>query len=305
MTKINQERIDKYHSGRMEEKEIADFENQLQSDPALKAESDFQADIVNGLKEFRKTELKSRMDAINVGPSWFEYAQQSALMKSMGGVIVASIIGTGIYFLGEKEGAVEESNPITIDAPLNESTEFVLKLGDENVPENERDLEKPIIEERESIAELQSESSNATAVIAENDETGKEESVKTDSFKPTFEAPPALTVEDDSKFTSSELDELPENSSKIAKEDPIDVRTENSRNTTIKYKYFDGKLFLSGDFDKAPYEILEINSADGRRIYVYYLGTYYKVGLTDKLIELPKVKDEAVIEELKLLRDNK
>ena len=62
---------------------------------------------------------------------------------------------------------------------------------------------------------------------------------------------------------------------------------------------------MNGDFDKAPYEILEINSASGRRIYVYYLGTYYQVGTTDKLIELPAVKDQDVIKELKLIRENK
>lgn len=305
MTKINQEQIDKYHSGRMEETEIADFESQLQSDPALKAESDLQADIVNGLKEFRKTELKARLDAINVGPSWFEYAQQSTLMKSMGGVIVASIIGSGIYFLGEKDGVVETSNPITIDAPIYESTDFVLELGDDNASENETGLEKPIIAEKRRVTEPQSENSNTAQVIVESTNVSKDEPTKAEVFKPSFEAPPVLAIEEDGKFNSSELDELPENNSAVTKEVPIDVRTENNRSSTIKYKYFDGKLFLSGDFDKAPYEILEINSADGRRIYVHYLGTFYKVGLTDKLIELPKVKDEAVIKELKLLRDNK
>jgi hypothetical protein len=288
----------------MEETEIADFENQLQSDPTLKAESNLQADVVNGLKEFRKTELKSRLDAINVGPSWFEYAQQSALMKSMGGVIVASVIGTGIYFLGEKEEVVGESTPITINAPINESTEFVLELGDEDAPENERALENPI-EERKVVGKHELESDNTAKLIVENEEIQNDEVENTETYKPSFEAPPALAIEEDGKFNSSELDELPENSAAVEDEDPIDVTTENSRSNSIKYKYFDGKLFLSGDFDKAPYEILEINSSGGRRIYVYYLGTYYKVGLTDKLIELPQVKDETIIEELKLLRENK
>ena len=302
MTNQQLEQIDKYHSGRMSESEMASFEKQLESDPALKAESDLQADIVGGLKEYRKLELKARLDAINVGPTWMEFMGQSALMKSMGGVIVASLIGTGIYLYGEQDEQVESGATVTINAPVAESIEYVWELGQEESDNSTNTtLEKP---------EIANEPAMETKLeVQVADQSAREEQVVINEdkevFKPSFEAPAVANVEEDSKFQSEGLDELSETTNTTASEDPIDVETENNRSKTIKYKYYDGKLFLSGDFDKSTYEILEINSASGRRIYVYYIDTYYKVGTTDRLTELPAVKDQDVIKELELLRENK
>lgn len=301
MTNQQLEQIDKYHSGRMSESEMASFEKQLESDPSLKAESDLQADITSGLKEYRKLELKARMDAINVGPTWMEFVGQSTLMKSMGGVIVASVIGTGIYFYGEKNEETQSTDPVEINAPVAESIEYVWELGEEADNTENLKLDKPEITTEESST-TKNPVVKAEVIPAEESEIVKE---KTQSFKPTFEAPTVTNVEENNKFQASGLDELPETAGVLKSEEPIDVETENNRSNTIKYKYYDGKLFLSGDFDKAPYEILEINSASGRRIYVHYLDTYYKVGVTDRLTELPTVKDQDVIKELELLRENK
>ncbi|WP_425390902.1 hypothetical protein [Ekhidna sp.] len=302
MTNLQQEQIDQYHSGLMNESEKASFEKQLEADPALKAESDLQSDIINGLKEYRKIELKSRLDAINVGPTWMEFVGQSTLMKSMGGVIVASVIGTGIYFLGDKNEAVETTTQVEVDAPVTESIEYVWNLGAEKEEVSNKELEKPQINQKAVIAEKVEET------VVSRPPSSTEELANVDqneTFKPSFEAPTVDDVTEETKFEATGLDELPETTETVAKEDPIDVETEISKSSTIKYKYYDGKLFLNGDFDKAPYEILEINSASGRRIYVYYLGTYYKVGITDRLTELPVVKDQDVINELQLIRENK
>ncbi|SNT26420.1 hypothetical protein SAMN05421640_3034 [Ekhidna lutea] len=303
MTEINQEQLDNYHSGQMSDAEMASFEKQLESDPALKAESDLQADIVGGLKEYRKLELKARLDAINVGPTWMEFVGQSALMKSMGGVIVASIIGTGIYFLGEKEDDVSNTDPITIDAPTNESIEYVWELGKDETPSQSNQLERPAIANNTDEKNTKPDPGEEEEVVSANQAITKEETIK--PFKPSFEAPNAQDVADDSQFAASGLDDLPENTATATSNDPIDVETEISKSTVIKYKYYDGKLFLNGDFNKAPYEILEINSSKGRRIYVYYLGNYYTVSITDKLTTLPEVNDKEVIKELNLLRENK
>ncbi len=300
MTKLTKDQIDNYHSGRMSESEMTDFENILESDPALKAESDFQSDIVSGLKEYRKLELKSRLDAINVGPTWIEFAQQSALMKSMGGVIVASIIGTGIYFYGERPEIQKSDLPATVQAQEIESIEFMWNLGQEEAQVSTK-LERPAkpksvenIDQVQVLEVAESRDENETVEVATTKEV----------FTPSFEAPNAESIEEDSDFTTTGLDEIP-NTTENSSEQPIDVETEISKSSIIKYKYYDGKLFLNGDFNKAPYEILEINSSNGRRIYVFYLGSYYRVGMADKLTELPKVTNTETLNELKLLRENK
>lgn len=302
MTKLTQEQIDNYHAGRMSESEMTDFQKIIESDPSIKAESDFQSDIVSGLKEYRKLELKSRLDAINVGPTWIEFAQQSTLMKSLGGVIIASIIGTGIYFYGERPDQANSDEPATVQAQDIESIEFVWKLGEEETqPSNQ--LETPIpVTESNSPKTVVKEITTSTMIDEADD--AKNEVANEEAFSPSFEAPDAEAIEDDASFATTGLDEIP-NSSESTNEEPIDVQSEISKSTTIKYKYYDGKLFLKGDFDKAPYEILEINSTSGRRIYVYYLGSYYKVGIADKLTELPTVTNSETLDELKMLRENK
>ena len=92
-----QEKIDQYHAGRLSSDEMSVLEKELASDPSLQAESNFQSDIINGLKEFRKSELKSRLNGIEVNPAWFDFIQQSTLLKSFGGVAVATLIGTGVF----------------------------------------------------------------------------------------------------------------------------------------------------------------------------------------------------------------
>ncbi len=306
MTPHQQEQIDHYHSGLMSEKETAAFKAKLEADPSLKAEADFQADIVNGLKEYRKAELKTRLEAINVGPGWVGFVQQSALVKSLGGVVVASLIGGGIYMFGEKDTSTNVEKPISIDAPIEESITYdVIALGEED---------SPVINESIELEKPQPSDELKEVVLAEDNpsskqiETTEKTIVKTDEEVPTFTpdvaAPDVALVDEDKSFRSTNLDALPENASAEIEEEPIDVKSEN-RKGTIKYKYYDGKLFLSGDFNKDTYEILEINSASGRRIYVYYLSEYYTVGTTDRLIELPKVSDKKLIEELDFIRKNK
>lgn len=300
MTKLTKDQIDNYHSGRMNESEMADFENMLESDPAIKAESDLQSDIVRGLKEYRKIQLKSRLDAINVGPTWIEFAQQSALMKSLGGVIVASVIGTGIYLYGERPEVQNSDLPATVQATEMESIEFVWDLGDEEKP-SLTTLEKP----DKLVAKSDEPTIDKKTVATVSEEKVAERTMpKEEVFAPSFEAPSAESVGEESEFATTGLDEIP-NSVESSVEEPIDVQTEISKSSTIKYKYYDGKLFLNGDFNKAPYEILEINSSNGRRIYVYYLGSYYRVGMADKMTELPRVTNSEVLSELKLLRENK
>lgn len=306
MSKLTTDQIDDYHSGRMSESEMTNFEKSLESDPAIKAESDLQSDIVNGLKEYRKIELKSRLDAINVGPTWFEFAQQSTLLKSFGGVFIASLIGTGIYLYGEKVEIQSAEEGATVQAPTTESIEFVWSLSNDEETSDTRALEKPsqIVDKSAKNRTSESTASKTTAETSEPIDVLTDVK-KEDAFKPSFEAPNAELVADEAEFATVGLDEIPSTSDSEVSEEPIDVQSEISKSSKIKYKYYDGKLFLNGDFDKAPYEILEINSTSGRRIYVYYLGKYYRVGIADKLTELPMVSNSKVIDELKLLRDNK
>ncbi|MEM7297669.1 MAG: hypothetical protein AAF391_05320 [Bacteroidota bacterium] len=297
------EKIENYHSGRMTPEESAAFENELAANPDLKAESNLQADIISGLKNYRKAQLKARLDAVDLNPSWIEFVQQSTLMKSFGGVAVASLVGAGVFFYAEPKEDTTIGESIVIDSPSYEDPEFIWNLGLE-----EAEQDQPVVKEDTKLADLPKQIQKKTKEILEEQSTVvvvEEETATVQAFTPAFNAPSAENIKDEEAPQTSDLDKLPEENNEVASNEPIDVTTENTKNLKVQYKYYDGKLFLSGDFDRAPYEILEINSASGRRIYVKYLDKYYQVGTTDQLTDLPEVTDQGIIDELKLLRQNK
>ncbi|MEM6736130.1 MAG: hypothetical protein AAGC64_08870 [Bacteroidota bacterium] len=280
----------------MNHKEAKLFEEELAGDPSLQAESNFQREIITGLKDYRKAQLKADLDAIDLSPKWFEPIQQSAFLKSLGGVALATLIGTGIYLVVEPELANSENQNVVIDAP----GEFKVDIDWKIVP--------AVLSEKQMISETDNalvQSEKSMKEIPRELEDLDIDTINTKPFSLTFNAPSAKDVKDDEALKTSALDNL---SKKIVPDldtEPINVNHENTKTLKIKYKYYDGKLFLSGDFDKAPYEILEINSTNGRRIYVKYLEKFYEVGVTDKLTTLPELTDVEVIKELNLLRQNK
>lgn len=292
-----QELIDQYHSGNMTPEQIVDFEKQLESNPELKAESNFQSDIINGLREVRKSELKTRLNAIDMNPGWMEFVHQSTLVKSFGGVALATLIGSGVYLYAEKQEFTNDNQiAIEISAPQQEELEFNYDYIEVANTDESNNVENTLLSQ-----EMKADKSEVEISSSAKEETSTVPAPKL--LTPDFNAPDPNLIEEDGNFEAADLDVLPSVTTSAKKE--IDVSTENVKNVNIKYKYYDGKLFLSGDFDKAPYEILEINSARGRRIYIQYLDKYYQVNTTDKLSDLPEVTDQKLIQELKLLKDNK
>ena len=63
----NFELIDDYLSNRLTGAEKEAFEKQLNNDPSLKSDLDFQKRIVEGIRTARATELKSMLSKVPVG----------------------------------------------------------------------------------------------------------------------------------------------------------------------------------------------------------------------------------------------
>ena len=226
-------------------------------------------------------------------PRWTELGSHSALMKSFGGIAAAIAISAGVYFYGKAGREVTPPSDVTIDAPKPKSVIFDWNITPAQIPDKE-------VMPLETVPKAMKADQKVEKFVTE--EIPMEEK---QGFVPSFEAPNAATIREEETLQISSLDELPGEKLSESTRNPIDITTEITRNLNIKYKYYDGKLFLSGDFDRAPYEILEINSSSGRRIYVKYLNKYYMVETTYRLSFLPEVTNREVIEELKLLRGNK
>ena len=295
------EKIEAYHAGDMSEIEQASFEKELASNPDLASESQFQGEIINGIKEYRKEQLKSRLDAIDVSPGWMEFVQQSALVKSFGGLAVATLVGSGVFYLAESK---EETAPkmdvaeiATIDAPEIPTIAYNWDLPTDLYPT----IAVPKVEQVERAVNEELERETVIQEVFEKEEKEEIES----TFSPQFNAPDAGDVSDNNQVSTAELDEVPESVGTAVENSPIAVETKNTKSSKIKYKYYDGKLFLNGDFKNQPYEIIEINSASGRRIYLLHAKKYYEIKINDRLTELPEVRDIKLIQELRLIKQNK
>lgn len=299
------EKIEQYHSGNMSAGDIASFENEIASNPELKVESDFQSDIVNGIKEYRKTQLKTRLDTINVSPGWIEFARQSALVKSFGGVAIASLIGSAVYFYADSKVDKPTETPLlTLEAIGPKIEEFTF---DWNIPTLTTLSASAPSEHRKAVQESvkASQTTASTSVAEESVVDNSVVETTTDNFTPSFNAPEASDVVEDQEPVATILDKVPSVIADSKDEEPIEVETKNSKSSKIRYKYYDGKLFLNGDFNQEPYEILEINSAKGRRIYLLHQNKYFEVKTTDRLSELPEVTNVKLIQELRLIKENK
>ena len=298
--------IEQYLTGNMSAEEQTLFEKELAADPSLKAECDFQGEIINGLKEYRKTQLKSRLDAIEVGPGWFEFVRQSALVKSFGGIALATAVGTGVYYIAEKEEsvAIEDSVVMVEEIEFPQDAEPIFNWA--------------IVESVETLSERANTSNSDNQALedkrveesleSKQTETLVEKGVVSDSeYALDFTAPDGNINQDpEAGLVDVGLDKISETAvTATAEEDPIDVKTENTRSKKLRYKYYDGKLFLTGNFNDQPYEIIEINGADGRRIYLLHNRKYYEIEQTDRLTELPEVRNIKLIQELRLIKSNK
>lgn len=298
------DKIEQYHGGNMSAEDMASFEKELAADPTLKAESDFQSTIIKEIKEYRKTQLKTRLNAIDVSPGWIEFVQHSTLVKSFGGVAVATAIGSGVYFFAEKDPELVEEPAnqevtIEVNGPELNTPSFSWDLPEEEAPIAKAKQQEVIEDKPQAVVAVSEEVSQQG--IAEN----QQEEQVAEPFAPVFEAPDAGDISENTEIESAQLDAVPTIIQEEVDATPIEVETKNSRSTKIKYKYYDGKLFLTGNFNKSPYEILEINSASGRRIYLLHQNKYYEVSITDRLSELPEVTDIKLIRELRLIKANK
>ena len=92
------------------------------------------------------------------------------------------------------------------------------------------------------------------------------------------------------------------NVNKLA-ENKVEVETVFDRKRDFHYKFYNKKLYLYGDFEKNPYEIIEYNSNSNKLYYLYYEGKFYEL-MNDqmKITPLAELQDDELINELELLR---
>jgi hypothetical protein len=289
-----QQQIESYLSGQMSPEDASLFEAQVEVNPELRQEMNFQTEVIRGISEYRKIQLKTRLDAINVSANWWTTLQYSTLGQYIGGAIVVALIGGGVYWWADKwsddtanVNSAETEIPVTIE-------EIEPEVG--MIPEAEvADEQEPLLANDKKSADEPTKDTS----------TEKSKTAPTKKFNPNVKVPSAGNVNEEKAFNPDELPVPAESTSEDVKAKSLEVEIVDTKSTRIRYRYYGGKLFLYGNFTHEPYEILEINSAKGRNIYLFHLRAYYEILPSDKPVGVQEITDQKLIQELSILRKAK
>lgn len=118
----NFELIDDYLSNRLNGSEKEAFEKQLENDPSLKSDLDFQKQIIEGIRTARANELKSMLSKVPVGGTTI--SMDFSVVKMAAGIVAAGVAGAAIYFYAT-HGELPPFNKAATD--LNQKTEELKK----------------------------------------------------------------------------------------------------------------------------------------------------------------------------------
>jgi hypothetical protein len=305
-------RLDDYLLGKLSAEEHAAMEANLAADSQLNEEMLLQRDIVQALQENRRLELKNRLDGIDVGAGGFS----SALgLKLAAGVALLGLMGAGAFFYFSGSATEEDGLP----------THFIELSEADNQP----DAVLPALPE---VLILQEEApvASATAPAAPVSEAA----VRPEAGSPVATPRPATgSTKTEPKSESSRASAVVQKPSVFSDfkdtdlssvshqaEAPVDVLARNRQFSTatievsaqlhdkydFHYKFFDSKLFIYGDFDSIPYEILEINMEGSRSYFLYFENNYYALRTDQqKPTRLRRLSSEKLIRELEITRTQK
>jgi hypothetical protein len=276
----NSERIEAYFNNELQEAEKQQLLNDVDSDPSLKSEFQFQEDIVDGIKAYRKKELISRLDNVPIAVTG-----QSVILKTLGVIGIAGIATLSTYIW------------------INNNSDKELVAGETD--KIEKVLTKPNLEPEEI---------NDSTSLTNNDVIDHKISASDDEVNGTKETTASIpeivmpeVIEPDSSSDAIAEDNLeaPEamNSSEVTLNTSTNVEVKFSKKYNFHYQVTDDQLTLYGEFDDAPFEVLEMKTNKGIQSYLFYNDNFYGLNSKSKNIEpLQVIKNEELIKELQKRR---
>ncbi len=285
--------VSRYLEGELPDIERLDFESQLITDPLLQEEYHMQKDMIEAIKQLRRTELKSKLAQIHVPePFWFfTPGFKIAAISSF-----TAIVGVATYLYFSTDG----TRPIKlVDLP----SEQTLVYEDSFIPSKPRSFAIPTPVEIEAI-EVETPSSPKEAELEANASPlvlPKRVLTQPHIVLPDMgiadNAKDVEPVDNSAEMPTSSFDRAPEK---------VTVEMIKAHRKNFHYRFYGSKLFLYGEFDQGPYEILEINTPNGKKYFLYYEHEFYALDQRNyDISQLEKIKDDNTITDLKIMMENK
>lgn len=313
------ELIGSYLEGSMTPDQMLEFENQLHTDPLLRSEFELQQDIVNSLKDFRKSQLKARLDQVPVSVSPVGMIG----VKTAAVFVLSGIIGIGAYLYfsssfepkdltaGEDTMLVEES-----PATVSEIPEIQKADQEETSSPQLQEVEAaPKVDVSDQTVAEEVNTNPVTKVVREPATVDNSELLEPEEITETEEVPTPVvnspevidpSLQEDIQEENLEVPTAAIAQKELADNPVVEIETAKKDNTLFHYQYYSGKLYLYGDFRDIPYEILELNSSTGKKLFMFYNQEYFQIMDNQKdLTPLTRLQDQEIIKELDIIRENK
>jgi len=298
-----EEAIAQYLTRRMSEVERSAFEQKISESPQLAQKIEFEKQIAQGIKNYKKGILKSRLDQLELGPSIVETA--SITTKTILAGITVIVIGGLSYFMltpGEilvienqetiigTDGMAEDKNA---KISLEIDTTYAMlsdKKEDERTSPITKDIENTTV--KVSTKQSKKESKSDKVILQAEVEVVLPDMDGTEiSFDETFDS-----LQDFS-------DDLMKNQAQVSSVPELEVEIEMKKTKKLKYIYVGEKLILIGDFSASPYQIIEDNTIAEKKLYLYFEQEYYVLSVTSEKKALIPVRDIRLLDYLVDLRN--
>lgn len=264
----NLDRIDDYLSGNLNQEQTSLFEAELNNNPTLKEDVDAQQQIIKGVREFRKSELKSRLNALNTPSSSFAW-QKLAIAAST--LVLSSSVGW-LVFNSDKD----LNNPQEIVVTQTTPSEPINNITKGTVPATttpEAQIEPSTVPEHLDVPrEISTPSSVDNNTVAQTNNTPAP--TRTEIIFPD----PSATKEKQEITIDSNTEEEKgiDNSTVQIKEDAIKVHPENKKNR-FHYKYNGSDVLVQiADYsDQQPAVIIDF--PEKKELFLNYKGVFYQL----------------------------
>ncbi len=291
--------LDGFFEGTLSTSEETTLMNRLATDADLKSEFEFQKDIINTIKESRKLELKSRLDNISI--KWYDNISNGWKVAATATIVTVSTL-TAYYFIDMQE---EFGN--RIDLAQNEILVDAFDTEVADIPQKPHAIENENIEKSKTIENTEQVKETVTQETVVH-ESADQVVANTDR---TVEVIVPDVIEDFEEVDNMELENVTSgdiNTMTPSREDlhsSVEINTVLHKKYNFHYNFSHGTLTLYGNFEDVPYEILEINSTSGKSFYLNYKDNFYNIINTNNIIPLQPVTNESLINELKIVKENK
>ena len=275
--------IDDYLRGQLVGPEKEAFEKQLQADPSLQSEVALQQQLIEGIKFARISQLKTMLSQVPVTGAMTAGAGMTA-GQIAAGVITSAIVVTGILFYFQPWKTTEQVE-IKTEQPAPE----VVTPKEEPKAE----VKTPEVAPEEHKAAAAAPKKKATPKAASKNET---QTVRPNIqvVDPTNELTTSSTTEEKAK-TDKNIGEVSDSRIEVENID-------DNKQYSFHYQFNQGKLVLYGKFDKALYEIIEVNGSS-HSVFLYYKDIYYLLDEKETAISpLTPIQDKQLIRKLKEYR---